>query len=102
LAARRAKALVEVELFHAHRLVEDFFKGGPVARIGHGFEPLGGDVEGFDGDVVGAGEDVGLEDGEAAGGEGAGDAREKMVAVPGDDGDLGVALVGKWRQWTTG
>ena len=86
---------VEIELLHAHRLVEDFLEGGMVARIGHRLEPFRGDEEGLDGDVVGAGEDVGLEDGEAARGEGTGDPGEEIVAVPGDDGDLGVTLVGE-------
>ena len=87
--------LGEVELLRAHRLVKNFFERGAVARVGHGFEPLGRDVEGFNGDVVDPGEDVGLENGEVAGGECAGDAREDVVAVPRHHGDLGMALLGK-------
>ena len=51
------------------------------------------DAEGVDGDVIGAGDDLGAENVQAGDAEGAGEAVEEAGAVPGDDVDEGVGAV---------
>ncbi len=76
-------------------MFENLFEGRTITLIGDGFQALSSDIKSLNGDIVGAGKDVGLENGEAAGRDGAGDAGEKVIPVPGDDGDFRMALVGK-------
>lgn len=87
-----AEERAEIEVTD-ERFAEDFFE---LLAFFFGDERAGagiGDVEGIEDDPVAAGEDLGGENVEADGGEGAGDFAKESGAVPGADLDDGVAAI---------
>jgi hypothetical protein len=85
----------EVELGVEEGVVEVLFEAEAGVFGGDGCEVGVADAEGVEDKVVVAAVEVGAEDVDALGGEGAGDAGEELGAIPAGEGDFGAALFGE-------